>query len=182
MYAIDLGKLDGVKQIFHRELKDWLGSEEGSSEDEEGEDEGSSEEEEVDAVSIAPATPSTPSVFTPVASSVATADTEVEEELQAPAEVDNKPHPRPFENLRDFYARTSIEWQDFMMRDLRGRDLVVEDTTIKELKKKGFEKAEEKWWDVREEIMAMEDEQEQAGIGEVVNLEAQKSTGISRRR
>ncbi len=30
--------------------------------------------------------------------------------------------------------------------------------------------SEEKWWDCREEITALEDEQEAAGIGEVVSL------------
>ncbi len=42
--------------------------------------------------------------------------------------------------------------------------------TIKEIKTKAFELSEEKWWDCREEITALEDEQEAAGIGEVVSL------------
>jgi hypothetical protein len=32
MYAIDLGKLDGVKQIFRREPENWLGSDDEESE------------------------------------------------------------------------------------------------------------------------------------------------------
>jgi len=48
--------------------------------------------------------------------------------------------------------------------------------TVKELKKDAFAIAEEKWWDCREEIRALEDEQEEAGIGEVVSL-ADKSGG-----
>lgn len=41
---------------------------------------------------------------------------------------------------------------------------------IKELKTKAFEMSEEKWWDCREEITALEEEQEAAGITEVVSL------------
>ncbi|APA09079.1 hypothetical protein SS1G_02965 [Sclerotinia sclerotiorum 1980 UF-70] len=53
MYAIDLGKMDGVKEIFGREPENWLGSEEDSEDDEDDEeydeddddDEGEEEEE-----------------------------------------------------------------------------------------------------------------------------------------
>jgi hypothetical protein len=50
--------------------------------------------------------------------------------------------------------------------------------TIKELKAKAFELCDEKWWDCREEITALEDEQEAAGIGEVVSL-ADRGTGAA---
>lgn len=46
----------------------------------------------------------------------------------------------------------------------------TESLAIKEIKTKAFEMSEEKWWDCREEITALEDEQEAAGIGEVVSL------------
>ena len=42
--------------------------------------------------------------------------------------------------------------------------------TVKELRKEAFATAEEKWWACREEVRALEDEQEEAGIGEVVSL------------
>jgi len=45
-----------------------------------------------------------------------------------------------------------------------------ESWSVKELKTKAFELSEEKWWDCREEITALEEEQEAAGITEVVSL------------
>jgi hypothetical protein len=58
--------------------------------------------------------------------------------------------------------------------------------SVKELKKDAFDAAEQKWWDCREEIRALEDEQEEAGIGEVVSLEDKAAGGsgggVGRRR
>jgi hypothetical protein len=48
--------------------------------------------------------------------------------------------------------------------------VAVEGLTVKELKAKAFELSEKKWWDCREEITLLEEEQEAAGIGEVVSL------------
>ena len=57
-------------------------------------------------------------------------------------------------------------------------------STVKELRKAAFSLAEEKWWDSREEIMALEDEQEAAGIGEVVSMSdrTENMGGAGRRR
>ncbi len=54
----------------------------------------------------------------------------------------------------------------------------LEGMTAKEIKAKAFELAEEKWWDSREEIAALEDEQEAAGIGEVVSLADRGESGV----
>lgn len=56
------------------------------------------------------------------------------------------------------------------MTSLRSKGIQPETMTIKEIKAKAFELSEEKWWDCREEIMLLEEEQEAAGIGEVVSL------------
>lgn len=56
------------------------------------------------------------------------------------------------------------------MTNLRWKNIQPESLTIKEIKTKAFELSEEKWWDCREEITALEDEQEAAGIGEVISL------------
>lgn len=94
---------------------------------------------------------------------------------------DKLPHPRPFESLRDFFARTSNEWQDSILEWMKyQRD--VEETSVKEIRKKAFERAERQWWDCREEIQALEDEQEAAGISEVVALEQRGGEGSGRRR
>jgi len=65
------------------------------------------------------------------------------------------------------------------MTSLRWKGIQPESMTIKEIKAKAFEMSEEKWWDCREEITALEDEQEAAGIGEVVSLadRGEASTG-----
>ena len=47
MWAIDLGKLDGVREVFKRELENWQGSEDEESEDDE-DDEGSSTDDDED--------------------------------------------------------------------------------------------------------------------------------------
>lgn len=71
------------------------------------------------------------------------------------------------------------------MASLRWKGIQPESLTVKEIKAKAFEMSEEKWWDCREEITAIEDEQEAAGIGEVVSLADKGSAatgGAGRRR
>ena len=180
MYAIDLGKLDGVKQIFHREVENWVATDEdeGESGDEEDEDEDEDEDmAEAPTPGVAPSepveeppVPETPSEMAPP-----------EEEEQKTETADTLPHPRPFESLRDFFARTSNEWQQILIVQQSTME-VDSDTSVKELRKKAFERAEGKWWDCREEIMALEDEQEEAGIGEVVSISERGEGGPLRRR
>jgi hypothetical protein len=202
MYAIDLGKLDGVKQIFHREPENWLGSDDEDSEVEEGSDEDeedSSEDEEGDvemrdekplhsestrkskrkdkvitAGDEASEASSLPSAF----------DDTPDDATSATSPDDNLPHPRPFESRRDFFQRTGNEWQETLMASLRWKGVQPETLSVKEIKTRAFEMSEEKWWDCREEITALEDEQEAAGIGEVVTLadRAEASGGGGRRR
>ena len=58
----------------------------------------------------------------------------------------------------------------------------LEDQSVKEIRKKAFDRAETRWWEVREQILAMEDEQEAAGIGEVVSLDQRAADGAAGRR
>lgn len=85
---------------------------------------------------------------------------------------------QPFESRREFFSRTSNEWQEILMTSLRWKGIQPEGMLVKEIKTKAFEMSEEKWWDCREEITALEDEQEAAGIGEVVSL-ADKGSGAA---
>ena len=62
------------------------------------------------------------------------------------------------------------------MTSLRWKGVQLESLTVKEIKANAFALSEEKWWDCREEITILEDEQEAAGIGEVVSL-AEKGGG-----
>jgi hypothetical protein len=205
MYAIDLGKLDGVKQIFHREPDNWLGSddedseeEDGSDEDDEGEDE--DEEDEEGDVKMSDEKPlhseSTrkskrkDTVVAPgdeaseMASMPSTFDDTPDDATSTTSPDDSFPHPRPFESRRDFFQRTGNEWQEALMGSLRWKGIQPETLSVKEIKTRAFEMSEEKWWDCREEITALEDEQEAAGIGEVVTLadKAEASGGVGRRR
>ena len=179
MWSIDLGKLDGVKEVFKRELEDWQGSEDEESDEEE--DDGSSDENE-DVVNDAE--PSTPA--TSVAAEEPSEQMEPPEldpvEADLPKRDDKIPYPRTFESLREFFSRTSNEWQNLTLEAMKyERD--SGDRSIKEIRKIAFERAEVAWWDAREEIQALEDEQEAAGIGEVVNLDEKGgSHGAGRRR
>lgn len=205
MYAIDLGKLDGVKKIFSREPENWLGSEDEDSEsdsemdsdeeeDEEDADEGgdvimTDEKPQIseshrkskrkgkldstgDADSAAPSTP-TSTVFD-----------DTPDDATSASSTDDRPQPRPFESRREFFQRTGNEWQELFMTSMRWKGVQPETLSVKEIKTKAFEMSEEKWWDAREEITALEDEQEAAGIGEVVTLadRAEASGGVGKRR
>ncbi|KAJ9666435.1 Kelch repeat-containing protein 3 [Coniosporium apollinis] len=187
MFALDLGKLDGVKEIFRREPEDWQGSEDEESEDEDEDDEdGSDDEEASDIASTAATSVSQNSAITAETQREKEEENAGAEETASSSLKDNLPHPRPFESLRDFYARTSVQWQEIVIYQL-SRTYGGDGKSVKEVKKIAFDRAEEKWWDCREEIMALEDEQTEAGIGEVVSLGDKAAgdgggSGVGRRR
>lgn len=182
MHAVDLGKLDGVKEVFRRELEDWQGSDDEDSEDEEDdeddEDEGSDDETEQST----PATSVAPSVAAPeeIAEQEAT---EVGEEAEEPEKSDGLPHPRPFESLREFFSRTGNQWQEVILEEMKYKHHTqIAERSVKEIRKSAFSRSEQKWWDCREDIQALEDEQEAAGIGEVVAIESRGEGGGAGRR
>ncbi|TGO52278.1 hypothetical protein BCON_0144g00150 [Botryotinia convoluta] len=206
MYAVDLGKMDGVKEIFRREPENWLGSEEDSEDDEDDDDEDDEDDDEEDADedgdvkmddkkhlhtestrkskrkekdSLSSELPDS----SPTTSAPESFDDTPDTSTTSPD--DNLPHPRPFESRRDFFQRTGNEWQEALMTGLRWKGIQPETLSVKEIKTKAFEMSEEKWWDCREEIMALEDEQEASGIGEVVALAERAEGGgggVGRRR
>lgn len=178
MYSIDLEKLNGVKEIFFNEPENWHLMDQGESDDEMDDDDDDEEEEgeededtmSHDAASTAATELTVPSVTHYME------QLEVEEQESEPSPEDNRPLPRPFESLRDFFNRTSEEWQKYLIEKMKEKDLKIE-KSVKELRKEAFDLAEEKWWDSREEIMALEDEQEAAGIGEVVSIADRNASG-----
>lgn len=205
MYAIDLGKMDGVKEIFRREPENWLGSddEESESDSEMDTDEEEEEDEDGDQAGDVEMTDEKPLHSESHRKSkrkekVAAAGAENEEAPTPTSTVfddtpddtsvatiaDDRPQPRPFESRREFFQRTGNEWQELLMSNLRWKGIQPETLTVKEIKTKAFELSEEKWWDSREEITALEDEQEAAGIGEVVTLadRGEGSGGVGKRR
>jgi len=185
MWAIDLGKLDGVHEIYRRELDNWQGSDEEDS-DTQSNDEDDSEDEDADGDSSmgVPLPPQETGLPLKVKETVVPLET-ADSELEQPGSVvaDTRPHPRPFESLREFFTRTSVAWQDVVIESLRNNDATFQES-IKELRKRAFDLAEEQWWDCREEIIALEDEQEEAGIGEVISMDNRNSEagGVGRRR
>lgn len=178
MYTIDLGKLDGVREVFYEEPKDWNKQVEESDDDEDedmedDEDDSSSE----DAMSL----DSTPTTTRSEVSTLLTEpDISTEIETLTPLQADSRPYPRPFESLRDFFARTTDDWLRLILEKTPD---ATSEASIKEIRKKGFSQAEDRWWDCREEIRALEDEQEAAGISEVVSLaDRGQEVGSGRRR
>jgi hypothetical protein len=207
MYCVDIGKLDGVKQIFRREPENWLGSDDEESDDEENsEDEDDDEEDDSEGdKAMTDAKPlyteskrkgkgkgitemagvESSEVISSDASTASSVFDDTPDDITSTAtEDDNLPHPRPFESRRDFFQRTGNEWQEALMTGLRWKGVQPESLSVKEIKTRAFEMSEEKWWDCREEITALEDEQEAAGIGEVVTLADRGETtgGVGRRR
>lgn len=170
MYSIDLDKLNGVKEIFYKEPENWhlLNEEESDDEMDEDEEEEEDDAEEDEAMSLDTASPAPTDVTVPsVTREMEHLD--VEEQEAEPSANDSRPLPRPFESLREFFNRTSEDWQRILMETMKAKGQSIE-YGVKELRKQAFEMAEGKWWDSREEVMALEDEQEQAGIGEVVSI------------
>ena len=187
MYSIDLVKLDGVKELFYVEPANWNllneeDSDEEMDEDEEEEEDDEVEDEAGDAMSLDPSSPA-PTELTVPSVTQGMEQLEVEEEQEADQPADTRPQPRPFESLREFFSRSSEEWQNILLEALRWKGQ-AENKSVKEIRKLAFDMAEEKWWDSREEVMALEDEQEAAGIGEVVSMQdrVENAGGAGRRR
>ncbi|OAA64811.1 Kelch-type beta propeller [Cordyceps fumosorosea ARSEF 2679] len=192
LYAIDLVKLDGCKEIFTRPVEDWVESEDEDDEDDEYDDEEEEDEDEDEDEDEEPKqqlyTPSKrgkkkddDTVSEATAASETTEDDD-DAETSATSVDDGLPHPRPFESRRDFFVRTSAEWQEILLTNLRWKNIQPETMAIKEIKAKAFELSEEKWWDCREEITTLEEEQEAAGIQEVVSLAERGDAGGGARR
>ena len=184
MYSVDLGKLDGVREIFYKEPNNWNAkAEESEEEDEDDDDEDEDDDMEIsderpddeDDQSMDMASKTAATIASVIPETETLVNMEVETESSAME--DARPYPRPFESLRDFYARTSEEWQRlFLDREVRI------DGDVKSTRKKAFEQAEERWWDCREEIRDLEDQQEAAGIGEVVSMADRSGEGVVGRR
>ncbi|KAF8425294.1 hypothetical protein EV426DRAFT_561727 [Tirmania nivea] len=186
MYAVDLVKLDGLRTLFAR--KDeiaWVEDEE-DEEDEGEEDEDEDDEDEEGEESGAEMDSKAAEIARKKAEGQARKLKEqeeaaaAEEATQGPAAEDTTPFPRPFESLRDFFARSSQVWQEIILANAANAEVDVSagaGKTVKELRKAAFAASEERWWAVREEVRAAEDEQEESGIGEVVSLKDREASG-----
>ncbi|QPH01025.1 hypothetical protein C2857_005214 [Epichloe festucae Fl1] len=190
LYAIDLDKLNGCKEIFNRPVEDWIESkdeeeDDDDDDDEEGDYQEDEEDEDQEDGSEQLQTPSKRKKQRQEESSEASSEassTSIEDDdtvTTATSVDDGLPHPRPFESRREFFVRTSTEWQEILMTSLRWKNIQPETLAVKEIKAKAFELSEEKWWDSREEVTALEEEQEAAGIQEVVSLAERGDAGAA---
>lgn len=189
LYAVDLGKLDGVKELYYAEPTNWNVTSQDSDEemddddDEEDDEESDMEVDEEDDDTMSVDAPSTAPTELTAPPALKEGSIENETEPETSAAQDSRPFPRPFETLRDFYARTSEEWQKIVLESKGSKTSASAEQSVKELRKKAFEQAEERWWDCREEIRDLEDEQEAAGIGEVISMaDRGAESGGARRR
>lgn len=189
MYAVDLVKLDGVSTIFARKDEvGWVEDEEDEEDDEdEGDDdeedeedeEGEKEDEDPKAAEIArKKAEGQARKLKEQEEAAAAAAAAAEEAAEGASAEDTTPFPRPFESLRDFFARSSQIWQEIILANAATVEADAgQGKTVKELRKAAFAAAEERWWAVREEVRAAEDEQEESGIGEVVSLKEREASG-----
>ena len=186
MYAVDLGKLDGVKEIYRKESGEWQPSDGEETDSEEDDNSDLSQDSVMDAeISSRVPLPRDEVVGAPTSTIKVpeNLDIDMEDEMDEIQILDNLPQPRPFESLRDFFSRTTSSWQELVLSSVGEVDS-NSDHSVKELRKGAFELAERKWWDSREEITLLEEEQENAGIGEVVSMTERggENNGIGRRR
>ncbi|VVT56754.1 uncharacterized protein SAPINGB_P005249 [Magnusiomyces paraingens] len=167
MYSIDLGKLDGCK-VYWEDLTELENMEEEEEEEEDEDedledDEGDDWEDDEDEI------------MNDGDDFEEEEDKEEEEEEEESEEIPDDrpwlPHPKPFESLRDFYARTSdelLKWAMSQDREARGKDL----------KRVAFELADDRWWERREVLRVQEDKMEElGGIGDVIEKDASKPKG-----
>lgn len=183
MHAIDLGKLDGVQEIYRRELENWQ-VDEPESDSESDEDGGHSSTDE-DMEGDIPSGVALPLTEIPTKSTeIPPAEEqmiEIEDEQPDITVADTRPHPRPFESLREFFSRTSNSWQERVLEKMQSKGDGI-GSSVKELRKVAFDLAEIKWWDSREEITGEEARQEEAGIGEVVSMADRANIGGPNKR
>lgn len=166
-----------MQEIYRRDLENWQGSDDEESDSESEDEESDISDEEDGGVPLDAPTSSIETKAQPIAEVSVGTDLEASEAATA----NTRPQPRPFETLRDFFTRTSTTWQDIVLGKICQSGPMEQ--SVKELRKVAFEMSESKWWDSREEITALEDEHDGAGMGEVINIaDRNNETGSAGRR
>jgi Domain of unknown function (DUF4110) len=151
-HVIDLGKLDGVRQLWNRTVIEEEEEEEEESDEEDDDEEMSDDEAEpVDRGVTQPMQVDTPQQPEPEP---------VEESLTSfnPS----YPQPLPFETLKAYYDRTAKDWLE-----------LVPDKS-KAGRREAFLRAEGYWWETREEIREIEEQMEESGVKEVLVAQADR--------
>lgn len=149
-HVIDLGKLDGVRQLWNRTV---IEEEESESDEDQDEDEEMSDEE-------AMPTPEEPATAEAMQIDPPTIPAPVEENNEPVEETKSSfnssyPQPLPFESLKAYYDRTAKEW------------VALAPDKSKAGRREAFVKAEGYWWECREEVREMEEQMEESGVTQV---------------
>lgn len=150
MHTIDLAKLDGVRQLFGSVIAP---IEESDSEDDSEDDDDIDDEEDVEQ--------NQKSVFYENIPEETKEQGDQAEEADPDKPVDPRPMPKPFENMKAYFTRCATGWENYLLP-------WNQTASPKELRTKAFIRAEDYWWQVREEIRTQEDTLEESGIGEVI--------------
>jgi len=187
MWTIDLGKMDGAKEVFRREIEDWAGEDsDSSSSSDEDDSEYETDKESDNEVEEHDRPHGESDKQQPHDLVIETVDEAIDDEMPVlpSAKDDGLPYPLPFESLRDFYSRTTAQWQEIAVTAARtGTSMFAVEKSAKEFKKDAFDSAEQRWWDVREEIQVLEAEREEGGVGDVVSLaDRDREKGVGNRR
>ena len=180
-HVIDLGKLDGVRELWNRTTFKVDGEEDGtedeatdsgsdySDNDEEMEDlnnNGSTNKKEEQQQQMDLDIQSKETTGT-TSTTGAADDDDGTTPTTASAEITTSfnpkyPAPLPFESIKSYYDRTAREWI-----------LLMADGS-KAGRRGAFVKAEGYWWECREEIREIEERMEESGVKEVVSVQFDK--------
>jgi hypothetical protein len=149
-HVIDLGRLDGVRQLWSRTVIETESDDEDDEEDDEDEDEEMQDDEsreEAEDIAEEMQVDIPPAVPEPILESTEESTSSFNPKY---------PPPLPFETLKSYYDRTAKEW------------LVLAADKSKAGRRQAFIRAEGYWWECREEIREMEEQMEESGVKEVV--------------
>ncbi|EMG46134.1 KEL3 Kelch repeat-containing protein 3 [Candida maltosa Xu316] len=164
-YAIDLGRLDGVK-VFWEDLSELDKSEVNSEDEDDEDDDDEDDDEDGDENENGEANGDDDEIDGEAEEDDEDDEESIEEEFPDPRPW--LPHPKPFESLRAFYIRSGaqfLEWAISSNRDARGKDL----------KRAAFDMCEDRFWERREVVAVAEDDLEElGGVGEVVEKDTSK--------
>ena len=184
-HVIDLGKLDGVRELWNRTIikaGEIETDEEDSTDEDDSDDDQKMEDLDNNGTTLKPkeeeikmdidvqskdqenatGTASTDELEDVPTGSTATATT-IPSSSTATTILNPKfPTPLPFESIKSFYDRTAKEW------------IVLVGDRSKAGRRGAFIKAEGYWWECREEIREIEERMEESGVKEVVAVQFDK--------
>ena len=177
-HVIDLGKLDGVRELWNRTTFKVDGNEDGTEDEitDSSSDSSDNDEKMEDLNDNEPtnqtgkyqqqmdldiSSKETGTTSTTGADDDGTTPTPTSEEITTSFNP-RFPAPLPFESIKSYYDRTGREW------------IILVADGSKAGRREAFVKAEGYWWECREEIREIEERMEESGVKEVVSVQFDK--------